>query len=63
MAKDPKYIIAVDDYEKRIMVKGLFEWRNMLLEKNEPIDDINDIIVKIIDAPYKKHGRLISEAR
>ena len=41
----------MDDFEQRLMVSGLMRFRNELLEKEKPTDDVNDLILKVIDAP------------
>ena len=54
---DEKKIITLDDFEQRLMVSGLMDFRNDLLKDERPTEDINDLILKVIDAPTKKEKR------
>ena len=54
---DEKKVITLDDFEQRLMVSGLMDFRNDLLKEERPTEDINDLILKVIDAPTKKEKR------
>ena len=54
---DEKKFITLDDFEQRLMVSGLMDFRNDLLKEEKPTEDINDLILKVIDAPTKKEKR------
>ena len=54
---DEKKVITLDDFEQRLMVSGLMDFRNDLLKEEKPTEDINDLILKVIDAPTKKEKR------
>ena len=54
---DEKKVITLDDFEQRLMVSGLMDFRNDLLKGEKPTEDINDLILKVIDAPTKKEKR------
>ena len=54
---DEKKVITLDDFEQRLMVSGLMDFRNDLLKEEKPTEDINDLILKGIDAPTKKEKR------
>ena len=58
MAEEKK-VITLDDFEQRLMVSGLMDFRNDLLKEEKPTEDINDLILKVIDAPPKKQKRRI----
>lgn len=49
-----KYSIEVDDFEQRVIVKGLMEYRNELIQQAKPVEDLNDVILKTINAPKVK---------
>ena len=49
--------LTLDDFEQRLMVSGLMDFRNDLLKEEKPTEDINDLILKVIDAPTKKEKR------
>ena len=56
MAEEKK-VVTLDDFEQRLMVSGLMYFRNDLLRDEKPTEDINDLILKVIDAPTKKEKR------
>lgn len=56
MAEEKK-AVTLDDFEQRLMVSGLMDFRNDLLRDEKPTEDINDLILKAIDAPTKKEKR------
>ena len=56
MAEEKK-VLPLDEFEQRLMVSGLMDFRNDLLKDDKPTEDINDLILKVIDAPTKKEKR------
>ena len=56
MAEEKK-VVTLDDFEQRLMVSGLMDFRNDLLRDEKPTEDINDLTLKAIDAPTKKEKR------
>ena len=63
MAEEKK-VVTLDDFEQRLMVSGLMDFQNDLLRDEKPTEDINDLILKAIDAPTKKEKRRVDrEAR
>lgn len=52
-----QHVIRVSDYEQRLMVAGLNDYRNDLIREGKPTEDINTLILKVIDAPAKKPSR------
>ena len=56
MAGDKK-VVTLDEFEQRLMVNGLMGFRNSLLKEDKPTEDVNDLILKVIDAPAKKEKR------
>ena len=49
-----KYHIYLDDYEHRIVVNCLNEMRTKLLSEGRYSDPVDEILLKVIDAPIKK---------
>ena len=56
MAEEKK-VLTLDEFEQRLMVSGLMDFRNDPLKDDKPTEDINDLILKVIDAPTKKEKR------
>ena len=59
-----KMILILDSDEQHLMVKSLNDLRNAQLQKNGPTEDVEDLMLKVIDAPPKRERRRLSrEAR
>ena len=54
---DEKKIITVDDFDHRLMVNGLNNFRNVLIKEDKPTEDVDELILKVIDAPTKKEKK------
>lgn len=62
--KSNKRVITVDPFEHDLLINGFNEFRNQLLEKEKPTEDVDVLLLKIIDAPYLREKRRASyEAR
>lgn len=44
----------MEDDEWRVLVKGLNEFRKQIINDDGPVEIVNDLLIKIIDAPTKK---------
>ena len=51
----------LDDFEHRLLVGCLMTARNEYIHEDKPIEDVNDLILKIIDAPSKKLRVIVKE--
>lgn len=49
-----KYYIAIDEYERRIIISSLNNLRNKLIADGRYTDAVDDILVKVVNAPIKK---------
>ena len=47
--KDKKIKIKFDSFECNLLINGIFEWRNQLLEQDLPIEDVDALLLKIIN--------------
>ena len=54
---DEQKIITVDDFDHRLMVNGLNNFRNDLIKEDKPTEDVDELILKVIDAPTKKEKK------
>lgn len=61
--REEKRVITVDTFEHDLMINGINEFRNMLLEKDMPIEDVDVLLRKILDAPPQKKRRFEREDR
>ena len=56
--KDEKVKIRFDSFEYNLLINGIFEWHNMLLEQDIPTEDVEALLIKIIDkAEGKRYGK------
>ena len=58
-----RVVIILDGFEQRLMVNGLVEFKNNLQRQGKPPEDVEDLILKIIDAPTEKERRYDREMR
>ena len=45
------------DFDHRLMVNGLNNFRNDLIKEDKPTEDVDELILKVIDAPTKKEKK------
>ena len=48
-----KYYIALDEYERRIIINSLNEMRNRLIASGKYTDAVDEVLLKVIDAKQK----------
>ena len=51
--RDKEYYIALDDFERRVVVNCLNEMRNNLIANGKYTDAVDEVLLKIIDAKQK----------
>lgn len=52
-----RVVVRLDDFEQRLVVSGLNDFRNGLIKDEKPTEDVDELILKIIDAPSEKSRR------
>lgn len=52
--QEPKYYIALDEQERRIVIDSLNNLRNKLIADGRYTDAVDDILIKTANAPVKK---------
>ena len=60
--RDKKYYIALDDFERRVIVNCLNEMRNNLIANGKYTDAVDEVLLKIIDAKQKKFKVIYKQA-
>ena len=55
--RDEKRVVTLNDYEQRLMVRGLTDFRNDAIRDSKPTEDLDGLILKVIDAPTKRQKR------
>ena len=56
-------VIEVDDFQHRVMMEELADRRNDFIAANKPTEDVNEVLLKVIDAPTKKSKKRDREER
>ena len=59
--RNKKYYIALDDFERRVVVNCLNEMRNKLIADGKYTDAIDEVLLKIIGAKRKKFKVIFKE--
>ncbi len=52
--QNQKYYIAIDESERRIILNALNALRNKLLAQDRYTDAVDDVLIKVVNAPIKK---------
>ena len=52
--RDKKHYIALDDFERRVVVKCMNEIRNSLIEDGKCTDVLDEVLLKIVRSKQKK---------
>lgn len=55
--KSDKRVIVVDDFLYNLMLNGLNDFRNKLLEQDKPTEDVDKLLLMILDAPPARERR------
>ena len=59
-----KIKIKVDDFELRLIIRALAEWRNALIAENKPTEDLDELLIRFCKWPltteYRKRKHLFS---
>ena len=59
--RNQKYYIAIDESERRIILNALNALRNNLLAEGRYADAVDDVLIKVVNAPVKKFKIRITE--
>lgn len=54
-----KKVLTFGREEQELMVKSLYDMRNAAIEQSIPTTEVEDLILKVIDAPTRKERRRI----
>ena len=52
-----KRVLELDQYEHSLLIHSLNEQRNQMIEEHESTDAVDEILLKVIDAPITKGRR------
>ena len=52
--KEERHVIELDNSDHGMVITLLNERRNALLKERKPTDTVDEVLIKVIDAPSKK---------
>jgi len=52
--KEERYHLALDKYDKNIVLNALNTLRNQQVREERPTDPVDELIIKVSDAPTQK---------
>ena len=52
--RDKKYYIALDDFERRVVVNYINEMRNKLIAEGKYTDALDEVMLKVIHSKQKR---------
>lgn len=52
--KEERYHIALDKYDKNIVLNALNTLRNNQVKEERPTDPVDDLIIKVSNAPQRR---------
>ncbi len=55
-------VLSMDADKQGILINGMIAFRNNLLKQDKPVEDVNEIIDDLINAPTKKEKRKMEHA-
>lgn len=55
--------IKFTDFECNLLINGMNEFRNMLLAEKLPIEDVDELLMKIIDKSEKNRRSLLCQTK
>ena len=50
-------VIELDEFNHNLLINGLNEFRNMLLNQGKPTEDVDNLLLKRIDAKKRRERR------
>lgn len=52
--KEERRVLTLDNYDHGMVITALNDKRNVMLKEKRPTDIVDDVLLKVIDAPSKK---------
>lgn len=59
--RNQKYYIAIDEYERRIIINSLNNLRNKLIAEGRYTDAVDELLLKIANAKQKRFKIIMQE--
>jgi hypothetical protein len=61
--REERKILTLDNYDHGMVITALNDKRNLMLKEKKSTDVVDDVLLKVIDAPSKKVRVRDDEAR
>lgn len=61
--KDENRTLTLDYFDHRLIVRALNDLRTDQVQQKKPTEDIDDLMLRVIDAPKTKHRKRRRDAR
>ena len=55
--RDEKRVVTLNNYEQRLLVRGLSDFRNGAIRAGKPTEDLDGLMLKVIDAQTNRQTR------
>ena len=52
--RDKRWVLKLDDYEHRLLLRALSDLRNTQIQLEQPTEPIDDLIVRASEAPIQR---------
>ena len=52
--REKKYHIVLDDFQRRLIIRCLNDWRNELIKDGKPTEDVDELLLEVIDAKRRR---------
>ena len=49
--------LKLTDFECNLLINGMNEFRNDLLNAKQPTEDVDDLLLKLLDAPTRREKK------
>ena len=60
--RDIKRVVTLNSFEQRLMVRGLADFRNDALRDGKPTENVDNLLIKVMDAPTRREKRRADRA-
>lgn len=52
-----KHVVTLDEFQHNLLINGMNEYRNDLLNAKQPTEDVDELLLKLMDAPTRREKK------
>lgn len=52
-----KRVVTLDEFQHNLLINGMNEFRNDLLNAKQPTEDVDELLLKLMDAPTRREKK------